>query len=249
LCGYAILSFVQIKDKLAVVTGGARRVGRAIVESLAEEGARPVIHYHNSRDEAHRLAEEVRGHAVQADLSHPDGAKQLVEQVLDLDQDLAVWVNSAAIFEQRTYLESDDEIWRRTLQLDLLSPVTCIRQVARDMTPGGVVINILDVAAHQPWKGYAHHCVAKAALLMLTRALALELAPRLRVCAVSPGLVEPAESLTEAQRQRLIERIPLRRQGTPEDVGRAVCSLVGADYLTGSVLAVDGGLTIRSLID
>jgi pteridine reductase len=238
---------VEVKDKVAVVTGGARRVGRAIVEALAAAGAMPVIHYHESREEALELARRVDGQTARADLSRPEGAGELVEQVQRLrgERELAVWVNSAASFTRAPFLESDDDLWRETLQLVLLSPVSCIRAVAPRMARGGVIVNVLDVAAHQPWSGYAHHCVAKASLLMLTRSLALELGPDLRVCGVTPGVVLPEE---DGHPPRMAQRVPLGREGSPEDVARAVCYLVEADYVTGSVLAVDGGLMARSVL-
>lgn len=242
---------MEIKDKVAVVTGGARRLGRAIVESLAAAGARPVIHYHESQEAAVELARRVGGQTARADLSRPGGAGELVDQVRRLlgDRELAVWVNSAARFVRTPFLESDDDLWRETLQLVLLSPVSCIRAVAPQMARGGVIVNVLDVAAHQPWRGYAHHCVAKASLLMLTRSLALELGPELRVCGVTPGVVLPEEGQQRMHHHsRMVERIPLGREGCAEDVARAVRYLVEADYVTGSVLAVDGGLTARSVV-
>jgi pteridine reductase len=236
---------MQVKGKLAVVTGGARRVGAAIVEALAGAGARPIVHYHQSRAEAERLAARFGGVALPADLARPDGAAELCRAVESLEGELAVWVNSASALEQVAFLESDDQLWARTLQLTLQSPVSCARAAARRLVEGGVIVNVLDVAAHQPWKGFAHHCVAKAGLLMLTRALAVELAPRLRVCGVTPGLVTPpAEG---SPWTGLSQRVPLGREGTPADVGQAVHFLVEADYLTGSVVTVDGGLTSRSL--
>jgi pteridine reductase len=238
---------VLIKDKLAVVTGGARRVGRAIVEGLAGEGARVVIHCHRSRAEAEQLAREVGGLVVQADLAAPDGARELASQVKGLAPAgaLAAWVNCAATFERRPFLEGDDALWADTVQLVLLSAASCIRQVAPVMAKGGVVINVLDVAAHQPWRGYAHHCVAKAALLMLTRCLALELAPDLRVCAVSPGVVLPPEGTSPEELAQLVRRIPLARIGSPGDVAEAVRYLVRADFVSGAVIDVDGGAAAR----
>ena len=113
------------------------------------------------------------------------------------------------------------------------------------MMEGGAIINLLDLAGRKPWRGYAHHCVAKAALEMLTRCLALELAPRVRVCGVAPGLVLPAEEMDEAELERLERRIPLGRRGLSSDVARAVRFLAESDYQTGSVITVDGGLSLR----
>jgi len=237
---------VQVKDRVAVVTGGAHRVGRAIVLGLAADGARVVVHYNRSREAAEDLAGQVGGHAAQADLSHPEGAQRLTDQVLRLGGELALWVNAASTFHRRPFVDAADELWRSTLQLVVLSPASLVRRIAPAMVEGGVVVNILDVAAHQPWKGYAHHCVAKAALMMLTRALALELAPRLRVCGVSPGVVLPSEQMDEGEADRLLRRIPLGRPGDPSDVVQAVRYLVQADYLTGTVVTVDGGLTSQA---
>jgi len=236
---------MNVRGKLAVVTGGARRVGRAIVEGLAHDGAHVVIHCHSSLDEARDLARQVGGEVVQADLAQPEGAEHLARQVLQLEGELAVWVNAAATFSRRSFLDGDDGLWRDAMQLVLLSPAAIVRRVAPTMVPGGVVINVLDVAAHQAWKGYAHHCVAKAALSMLTRCLALELAPRLRVCGISPGVVLVPDDLAAPQIDRMVGRIPMGRVGSPEDVVQAVRYLVQGDYLTGTVLAVDGGLTSR----
>jgi pteridine reductase len=187
----------------------------------------------------------VGGVAVNADLSRPEGALELCRAVSELEGELAVWVNSASLAERAEFLASDDALWARTLQLTLLSPVSCSRAAAPRMCRGGVIINILDVAAQQPWKGYAHHCVAKAALLMATRALALELAPALRVCGIVPGVVTPLEQ--GSPWRGLLRRIPLQREGSPAEVGQAVRFLVEADYVTGSVVSVDGGLGSRSL--
>jgi pteridine reductase len=242
-----MLRAMQLEGKLAVITGGATRVGRAIVEGLAEAGARPVVHYHHSAAEARELARRVGGCALQADLTQREGPGRLVEEVSTLGGELALWVNSAATFERRPFLDSDDELWERTLQLTLLAPARCSRAVAPLMVSGGLIVNVLDVAAHQPWRGYTHHCVAKAALLMLTRCLALELAPALRVCGVSPGLLLPAEGEEEAAWSARVQRVPLGRQGSPADVAQAIRYLAEADYVTGAVLPVDGGLTVRSV--
>ena len=242
-CG--ILPTVDLKDKLAVVTGGARRLGRAIVEELHAQGARVVVHYHHSEEEARELCQRTGGVALAADLSRPEGARDLADQVLALGTPPTVWVNSAAAFTRAGVLDADEALWQETVQLVLLSPATLARRLAPNMPDGGVIINLLDLAAHKPWRGYAHHCVAKAGLEMLTRCLALELAPRVRVCGVAPGLVLPAEEMSHQQIGRLEARIPLGRQGEPGDVARAVRFLAEEPYQTGSVLTVDGGLSLR----
>jgi pteridine reductase len=238
-------SIVQVKDKLAVVTGGARRVGRAIVEALAAAGARPVIHYHRSEAEARELATRLGGIAIRADLGEAEGVRELCAAVLALEGELALLVNSASRLERRRFEESDDALWQRSLELTLLAPARCARALAprmREARGGALIVNVLDLAAEHPWPGHAHHCVAKAGLQMLTRCLALELAPEIRVCGVTPGLVAPSADPSWA---RLLERVPLGRAGTPEEVGQAVLHLCQADYLTGSTIIVDGGLGLR----
>ncbi len=236
---------MDLKDKLAVVTGGARRLGRAMVEELHGRGAQVVVHYHESEAEARELSRLTGGVALGADLSTAEGAQSLVDGVLDLDMEVALWVNSAAAFQRVPFLESDEALWQQTLQLVLLSPAAMARRMTPRMMEGGAIINLLDLAGRKPWRGYAHHCVAKAALEMLTRCLALELAPRVRVCGVAPGLVLPAEEMDEAELERLERRIPLGRRGLSSDVARAVRFLAESDYQTGSVITVDGGLSLR----
>jgi pteridine reductase len=244
--GCAILPSVEIKDKLVVVTGAARGVGRGIARELARAGARPVVHYCSSADAARALAAELGSVALQADLGERDGARRLVDAALAQGGDLAAWVSSAALLERRAFLESDDELWQRTLELGLLAPARCARLIAPHLRArgGGAIVNVLDLGAQQPWRGYAHHCATKAALAMLTRSLALELAPEVRVCGVTPGLISAPADPAWAH---LEQRIPLARRGAPEEVGRAVRFLLEADYLTGSVLTVDGGLAARGL--
>ncbi len=238
---------MDLKDKLAVVTGGARRLGRAIVEELQARGARVVVHYHRSEEQARELCRgDRRAVAVAADLSRPEGAEALAREVLSLEGGpVAVWVNSAAAFTRQGFLEADEALWQQTVQLVLLSPAALARRIAPGMAEGGAIINVLDLAARKPWRGYAHHCVAKAGLEMLTRCLALELAPRVRVCGVTPGLVLPAEDMDPEQVRRLESRVPMGRRGEPGDVARAVCFLAGEAYQTGSILTVDGGLSLR----
>lgn len=238
---------MDVKDKFVVVTGGAKGIGRSIVRTLARAGARPIIHYYQSEASAQKLAAEVQGFAIQADLSQRVGPQHLVENVLRYTPSIALWVNNAADFVKTAFLESTPELWQRTLQLTLLSPVDCCRAIAPHLIDGGLIVNILDLAAYQAWKGYAHHCVAKAALLMFTRCLALELGPRLRVGGVVPGIIQDADDDHQEAWTALIARAPLGKAGVGEDIGQAVRFLMEADYVTGSVITVDGGLGVRAL--
>lgn len=236
--------------KLAVVTGGARRIGQSLVEMVASLGARPIIHYYRSREQADALAKKFNGWAIQADLSSADDAQQLVAAVAALPGELAIWVNNASGFERRKLSESDDALWQSTMQLNLLSPISVARGAAQLMGEAketdGLIVNMLDIAAYQPWKGFAHHCVSKAGLAMATRSLAIELGPEIRVCGIVPGAILPSEELSETETERIVSRIPAKRRGTPSEIAQALRHLIEADYMTGSSISVDGGLLATS---
>jgi len=229
---------MQLTGKVALVTGAARRVGRAIALELGRAGAHVVVHHHASAAEAAEVVRAIgNAHAVQADLRDPAAAARVIGEGVD------VLVNSAAGFEKRRFEEIDDARWEAMLALNLSAPVRMARAAVPGMRArgGGVIVNILDVAALRAWRGYAHYCVAKAGLAMLTRCLAVELAPAIRTCGVAPGTVLFPESYRPAERARVEARIPLQRSGTPEDVGRAVRFLCEQDFLNGVILPVDGG--------
>lgn len=239
---------------VAVVTGGAIRVGEAITRELAAAGYRVWIHYHRSRGEAEALAAELAGgcagtfggdlaeEAVRAGLcgrvTEPGGATGGRVDLL---------VNNAASFERGAFTGRSDADLRRVHEVNFVAPVSLTRGLAGALArAGGAVVNILDVAAVQPWRGYFDHCTAKAALAMATRALAVELAPGVRVNGVAPGTVAwPADDPRYAEgsevRDRILRAIPLGRIGSPEEIARAVVFLAQSRFITGQVLAVDGG--------
>ncbi|MES1209195.1 MAG: SDR family oxidoreductase, partial [Pseudomonadota bacterium] len=156
---------------------------------------------------------------------------------------LDILVCSAAAFERRPFETIDDDAWRDMLALNLEAPFRLAQAAAPLLRRRrGLIVNILDVAAFQAWKGHAHYAVSKAGLAMLTRVLALELAPKVRVCAVAPGTVAFAAGTPASDRARVVSRVPLRRVGKPGDVAQAVRFLCSAPYLTGSVISVDGGV-------
>ena len=236
---------------MVLVTGAGIRVGRAIALELGQAGARVAVHYARSAAGARgtvRAIESARGagaaRAFAADLSTPSNAAGLVADVVRWAGRLDVLVCSAAAFDRRPFEEIDERAWRDMMALNLEAPFRLAQAAAphlRRARPDGVIVNILDVAAFHAWKGYAHYSTAKAGLAMLTRILALELAPRVRVAAVAPGTVAFPDDYPAADRERIVARIPLGRVGAPADVARAVHYLCTADYVTGSVVTVDGG--------
>ncbi len=239
---------MELKGKTALVTGGAHRVGKAIVMGLARAGANVVIHYHTSADAAEETAEEARGLGVaawpvRADVSDLRQVEAMMAAVEERFGAVDVLVNSASRFEKTPFPTEDVDAWHRVVNILVHGSFYCANAVAPAMLERGegVIIHILDLAAWEPWPGFVAHGVGKAAMWALTRQLALELAPTVRVNAVAPGPVLPPSSLTEAQIERIARRTLLRRWGTPEDVAEAVLFLIHSDYITGEVLVVDGG--------
>jgi len=239
----------DLAGRTVLVTGAGVRVGRAIALELGGAEARVAVHYARSVTGARgtvRAIEAMRGagaaRAFAADLATPANAAGLVGEVVRWAGRLDVLVCSAAAFDRRPFEEIDERAWRDMMALNLEAPFRLAQAAAPHLRKrGGVIVNILDVAAFHAWKGYAHYSTAKAGLAMLTRILALELAPRVRVAAVAPGTVAFPDDYPAAERERIVARIPLGRVGAPADVARAVHYLCTADYVTGSVVTVDGG--------
>ena len=236
---------VRLDGKVALVTGGVRRVGRAIATELARAGALVVAHASlSSPEEAASLEREFPTlRVLRADLREPAASVNLIDEVRALHGRLDALVNSAASYPRGPFLEQGDDVWRDVLALNLEAPARLVRLGL----PLGLaaVVNLVDVAAWQPWKNHAAYSAAKAGLAHLTRCLALELAPSVRVNGVAPGTVAWPPDLDEQKRASILSRIPLARVGAPEDVARAVRFLLEEDYLTGVILPVDGGSALR----
>ncbi len=239
---------MDITGKVALVTGGARRVGRSIALDLAEAGADVVVNYFRSAQEAERTVADIvalgrRAIAVRADVSLASDVDALVRRVADTFGRLDNLVNSASTFESAPLLAIDEAAWDRVLGVNLKGPFLLTRAAVPLLRGhgGGVVINIADLSAFQPWPNYAHHSVSKAGLVHLTRVLARALGPDIRVNAIAPGTVLPPDDSTAEDLRRQRERTVLMRLGSPEDVNRAVRFLIESDYVTGEVVVVDGG--------
>jgi len=239
---------VEIKGKVAVVTGAARRVGRVIALSLAEKGAHVAFTYHTSKDHALNLREAIQSCGVEAlalpmDVSQPDQARAVMQQVVDHFSHLDILVNNASTWLGSPFLEITAEQWNSELAINLSGPFFCSQAAASQMLQqqSGVIINITDLSAFQTWPRFAHHSAAKAGLVALTKVMAAELAPNVRVNAIAPGTVLLPENATETKRQWATDRSLLKRVGTPQDVARTVNFLVEMDFVTGAVYFVDGG--------
>lgn len=238
----------ELAGHVALVTGGAVRVGRAIALGLARRGADVAIGYHRSGVAARATVRElralgVRAEALCADIARPIEARRLVADTVRRLGRLDILVNSAAVFLRTPVARTTPAQWERLLAVNLTGPFFCSQAAARAMRRrGGRIINIADVGAVRVWPAYVPYGVSKAGLVMLTRGLAAALAPRIQVNAVGPGVVLLPEGFPRRARSRIAARIPMRRLGDPGDVAAAVCFFATCpDYVTGQVLFVDGG--------
>ena len=242
---------MQVSDEpVVLVTGGARRLGAAIVRLLHARGLSIVVHYRSSADEARRLKAELEGvrpgtvAIVSADILAPAAPRALIEAALERFGRLDMLVNNASTFYETPFDTASLAQWDDLIGTNLRSPFFLGQYAAPHLAAhAGAIVNMIDVHAHRPLKDFPIYSVAKAGLAMLTQALARELAPRVRVNGVAPGaILWPEAGADEAERARALARIPLHRTGSPEDIARAVAFLLlDAPYVTGQVLAVDGG--------
>lgn len=234
-------------QRVALVTGGAVRLGRAISLALAEAGYDLVVHYNSSvgaarEVEAHALALGRSAVLVVGDLRLPETASTVVEAARANFGRLDLVVNSAASFQEGPLEDVDAQAWDAVMHLNVRAPHLVVRAAAPLLREArGSVVNLVDLSAFQPWTEYPAHSVSKAALAHLTRVQARALAPDVRVNAVAPGAVLPPDDYSHDRLAKLQAVTPLGAGGTPGDVVGAVLYLAEARFVTGQVLAVDGG--------
>jgi pteridine reductase len=242
---------VELRGRVALVTGAGRRVGRAIALGLAERGARVAIHFHGSESGARETAAAAAAlgadaRLFRADLLGGEEPARLVEDVARSFGALDVLVNSAAVMTRTPLGSVTVAEWDTMFALNLRAPFFAAQAAARHMGGrGGAIVNIADLAAFETWPGYVPHGISKAGVVQMTRALARSLAPAVRVNAVAPGAVMLPEEWDESAAARLAATTPLKRLGAPEDVVAAVLYLLEADYVTGDTIIVDGGRHVR----
>ena len=243
---------MQLSGKVALVTGGGRRVGRALAEALAARGAAVAVHYNASSTGADEVVQgiEARGgkaFALGADLTTPDAPRQLVDAVEKRMGGLDVLVNSAAVMVRTPFGEIEPDAWDSMFALNLRAPFFLSQAAAPLLRrANGCIVNIADLAAFETWPGYVPHGITKGGVVQMTRALARVLAPEVRVNAIAPGTVLLPDDWSPADAARLDETTPLKRQGSPADVARAMLYLIEADYVTGETIIVDGGRHVRT---
>jgi|CXWL01.1.fsa_nt_gi pteridine reductase len=250
---------VMNPPKVALVTGGARRVGRAIALALAQAGCDIGLHFRTSRDDAERTASDVRKLGrrcalVEADLLDETTCPQTIEQTITALGRLDALVNNASMFDSRHPTERattgagfEAGEWDRMFRINATAAAGLCHFARPHLEASGQgrIVNLCDIAAEHPWPGYLSYCCSKAALVALTRGLARAYAPRITVNGVSPGIAMFPDEYPPDLRSKLISQVPLQRAGTPEEVAGLVRYLVeSGDYITGQIIAIDGGRSL-----
>jgi len=243
---------VRLEGAVALVTGAGRRIGQAIAIGLAESGCDIAVHYHGSSQGAEETARAVRkagrrAALLPADLSDPLAARGLADQAASALQHLDILINSAAIMVRQPVETVTPESWDATLDLNLRATFFVSQGAIPHLRrTKGKIVNVADLAGLEPWPAYIPHCVSKAGVVMLTKALARALAPDIAVTAIAPGAVLLPDDWDKQSREHIRETTPLERIGSPADVVAAVRFLLaGTDYVTGTILVVDGGRLLR----
>jgi pteridine reductase len=238
---------IDLHGSVALVTGGAHRLGRAIALAFGQAGANVVVHYNSSAEQAQAVLDELAALGVQAasvagDLSRVAEAERVVDTAVARWGRLDVLVNNAGIWGSTPIGTVTEERWSELIDTNLRGAFF----VAQRATPAlraarGAIVNIADVGALMPWRNHTPYLISKGGIITLTEALAVDLAPEVRVNAVAPGAVLLPDDWKPEQVERATRNVPLKRLGHPEDVAQAVLYLAQADYVTGVVLPIDGG--------
>ena len=243
----------SLSGKAALVTGGARRVGAAIARRLHAAGASVLLHYRDSESDAVRLEAELNATRaksaarVKAELLAPIAPRALVSAARERFGRLDLVVNNASSFFPVDVGAIEASHWEELIGSNLRAPLFICQEAAPELAKAqGSIVNIVDIHAERPLKGYPLYSVAKAGLAALTRSLALELAPHVRVNGVAPGAIAWPDDgqFDPAERSRILATTPLARMGSPDDIAQAVHFLACAPYITGQIIAVDGGRSI-----
>ena len=240
------------EEKVVLITGGAKRVGAAVCRLLHGAGARVMIHYRSSRGEAEALANELNAKRadsaalVQADLLDIAGLPRLVDETLDHFGRLDVLINNASSFFPTPVGEINEDNWTDLIGTNLKAPLFLSQAASEALRHAhGCIVNIADIHAERPMKSYVVYSIGKAGLLAMTKSLAHELGPNVRVNAIGPGPImwpEDDPVFDDAERRRIVAHTLLKRSGEPDDIARAVKFLIfDATYTTGQMIAVDGG--------
>lgn len=238
---------MDLRDKVAIVTGGAVRLGRALALALAEQGARLVIHYNSSAGLAEETLAQIKalsdGIAVRADLRQVNQVKAIIAHAVEHFGQVDVLINSAAIFEPGGISDTTETDWDRHFEINLKAPFFLCQAFAAQVGKErpGHIINIADWRATRPRANFLAYTLTKAALITMTYSLAQALAPNIQVNAIAPGLILPPPGKDQAYLEQMAQTIPAHKAGSPDDIAKAMLFLLGSDFITGELIFVTGG--------
>ncbi|MEI8345131.1 MAG: SDR family oxidoreductase [Candidatus Omnitrophota bacterium] len=243
---------MDIKEKTALITGAAKRIGRQIAVRLAERGVNILLHYHLSKDDAAKTAQYIRAlgvrcEPVQADLSKTKSIQKMLKAVTSFEPDIQILINSASAFYATPLPKAREEDMDLFYSTNLKAPFTLSKELGLRMAAsagGGRIVNIADWSAFRPYKDHAPYCASKGGLVTLTKALARDLAPRVLVNAIAPGPMLKPPDMDAEEAKKIASLTALGRWGSPDDIASAAVFLAESDYINGTVLVVDGGRSI-----
>lgn len=239
---------------VALVTGSAKRLGRQIISQLHQAGYRVIIHYNQSATDANNLATSLNQQrpdsalTIQANLLDEQAVQLLANKALASFNRLDVLINNASSFYATPLGSATLANWDDLFGSNVKAPYFLCKALAPALAANkGCIINMVDIHAQQPLQDHSIYCMAKAALLMMTKSLARELAPTIRVNGIAPGaILWPSQQLAEADKAAILQQIPLQRTGSPEDIANTVLFLLQSPYISGQIIAVDGGRSLGS---
>lgn len=237
--------------KTALITGGAQRIGAQIAQTLHNNDYNVIIHYRHSKQAAESLAQELNtqrnnsASIIHAELSNLDDVKVLSRSIKQLD----VLVNNASVFFPTPIENTNQDAWNNIMNTNVMAPFFLSQSLATTLAESsGCIINIVDIHSERPLKNHAIYNISKAGIAMMTKTLAKELAPNIRVCGVSPGSIlwpENDAKLTDEQKNKMLNKISLGKQGNVYDIANTVLFLANSPYITGQIINVDGGRTLN----
>lgn len=238
-----------------MITGAARRVGAEIVKHLHQAGMNIILHYRSSEKDAMTLADSLNAHRadsvklLKGDLKDYQQIPELIEQGIALFGKIDALINNASSFYPTDLKDVTEEIWEDLVGVNLKAPLYLTQALAAELKQNqGCIINIVDIHGDRPLKDYSVYSIAKAGLIMFTKSMARELAPEIRVNGIAPGAIMwPEEQHYEGMHQQIIDRTALKREGNPRDIAETALFLIEhANYITGQIIAVDGGRTLSN---
>ncbi len=241
-----------MNNKVVLITGSAKRIGAAIAQYLHRSGMDVILHYHHSKDEVEKLKQDLNSiransaFSVQGDLQDETCYSDIIKQGIGFKSRLDVLINNASVFYSTPLGNVNFQQWHELMDVNLKAPLFLIKEASSEIRKqNGCIINIVDIHGNKALKDFPIYCTSKAALIMLTKSMARELAPEIRVNAIAPGAISWPEEMTEDEKAKILKQILLKRKGHENDIARAAMFLIkDAEYMTGQVLTIDGGRSL-----